>query len=98
MSVTKQAFFGCQIFDGIKRHADSALLIDADRVVDIVAENNIPDDYSKLSLAGGMIFVGFRATAGGMNDQYALGSYFFENLIHPRSDLLNAPHGVEAMV
>jgi N-acetylglucosamine-6-phosphate deacetylase len=59
MSVTKQAFFGCQIFDGIKRHADSALLIDADRVVDIVAENNIPEGYSKLSLAGGMICAGF---------------------------------------
>ena len=48
MSATKQAFYGCQIFDGVKRHTDSALLIDADQVVDIVAQKNIPDDYSKV--------------------------------------------------
>jgi N-acetylglucosamine-6-phosphate deacetylase len=59
MSATKQAFYGCQIFDGVKRHTDSALLIDADQVVDIVAQKNIPDDYSKLSLAGGLICAGF---------------------------------------
>jgi len=59
MSLTKQAIYGCQIFDGTSRHTDCALLVDAGRVAGIVAQDSIPDGYANLSLAGGMICAGF---------------------------------------
>lgn len=59
MSNTKRAYIGCQIFDGLKRHHDCALLVDASRVSAIIAGNEIPQDYEQVTLNEGLLCPGF---------------------------------------
>ena len=59
MKVTGKAYRGCQIFDGASRHNNCALLINGDRVFDIVAITDIPEDFEQIVLAEGLICPGF---------------------------------------
>jgi len=53
------AYFGCDIFDGQKRHQDSALLIDGDMVAGVVFADEIPADYHTIEQPSGLIAPGF---------------------------------------
>jgi N-acetylglucosamine-6-phosphate deacetylase len=59
MKVPAKAYRGCQIFDGTGRHNNCALLINGDRVFDIVAITDIPEDFEQIVLAEGLICPGF---------------------------------------
>jgi len=59
LSSIKTAYRGCQIFDGVDRHQDSALLVEDQRVSGIVAIGKIPPDFQQVSLAQGLISPGF---------------------------------------
>lgn len=59
MNQSKQAYMGCDIFDGVDRHEDSALLVDEGKVVGIVGQDDIPDAYGVQTLANGLITAGF---------------------------------------
>jgi N-acetylglucosamine-6-phosphate deacetylase len=59
MSSIKKAYRGCQIFDGVDRRHDCALLIDGNQVFGIVADADIPPNYEQVTLAEGLICSGF---------------------------------------
>ncbi len=59
MSDSKQAYVGCDIFDGEIRHKNSALLVAEGKVVGIVGQDDIPDAYAVHTLASGLITAGF---------------------------------------
>ncbi len=59
MSDMKQAYRGCQIFDGFERSNDCALLVDGERLTGIVANSEIPQEYKQITLAKGLICPGF---------------------------------------
>jgi hypothetical protein len=48
--------------------------------------------------AGGMIGVGRHAVAGGVDDRHTPAPRLLHHLIEPRTELLHAPHRVQAMV
>lgn len=53
------AYTGAEIFDGLKRHVNSALLIDDMHVCDILPTSDIPADCEVIELAGGLLTAGF---------------------------------------
>src|SRR5918996_734993 len=46
----------------------------------------------------GMVFVEFHATAWGVNDEDALGTRFFQEVIHARGKFAFTQHGILAVV
>ncbi|MFK8033166.1 MAG: N-acetylglucosamine-6-phosphate deacetylase [Hyphomicrobiales bacterium] len=70
-----KAFVGATIFDGHKRHEDSALLTDDGSVSKIVSIKDIPSGTETVSLSGGLLapgFVDLQVNGGGgvlLNDQ-----------------------------
>jgi N-acetylglucosamine-6-phosphate deacetylase len=55
----KQALLGSQIFCGERFYDDHALLIDDKSIVNIVDKNDIPDNFNKIELNGGILSPGF---------------------------------------
>ena len=55
----KKSFVGATIFDGFKRHLNSALIIKNNKVVEIIAEEKIDPETEQIVLAGGLITPGF---------------------------------------
>ena len=55
----KKSFVGATIFDGFKRHLNSALIINNNKVVEIIAEEKIDPETEQIVLAGGLITPGF---------------------------------------
>ena len=53
------AYTGAEIFDGHKRHRQSALLVNGAHIFDIVPEVDLPSDCKIVSLDGGLITAGF---------------------------------------
>lgn len=53
------AYTGAEIFDGFKRHVNSALLIDGMHVCDILPTSDIPADCEVIELTGGLLSAGF---------------------------------------
>ncbi len=54
-----QAFLGCTIFDGYRRHAGCALVVREGRVSEIVDERSVPSDCDGVRLDGALIAPGF---------------------------------------
>ena len=57
--IKKKSFVGATIFDGFKRHLNSALIIKNNKVVEIIAAEKIDPETEKIVLAGGLITSGF---------------------------------------
>lgn len=74
-TTSAKAFVGATIFDGYKRHENSALLTDSDLVTKIVPSDHIPKDAETVLLKGGFLVPGFvdlQVNGGGgvlLNDQ-----------------------------
>lgn len=70
-----KAFVGATIFDGHKRHENSALLTDGGKVGKIISSDDIPADVETIMLTGGLLapgFVDLQVNGGGgvlLNDQ-----------------------------
>lgn len=59
MTKDQIAYTGAEIFDGYKRHNNSALLIDGGRVSDILPSFRIPAECKVVELGGGLLTAGF---------------------------------------
>jgi N-acetylglucosamine-6-phosphate deacetylase len=57
--MTRFAIVGADIFDGERRHAGSALLIDDGRILDILSPDALPPDAEVTRLDGGLLAPGF---------------------------------------
>ena len=55
----KKSFVGATIFDGFKRHLNSALIIENKKVVEIIPEEKIDPETEQVVLAGGLLTAGF---------------------------------------
>ena len=55
----KKSFVGATIFDGFKRHLNSALIIKNSKVVEIIPEEKIDPETEQIVLAGGLLTPGF---------------------------------------
>ena len=55
----KKSFVGATIFDGFKRHLNSALIIKNNKVVEIIPEEKIDPETEQFVLAGGLLTPGF---------------------------------------
>ena len=55
----KKSFVGATIFDGFKRHLNSALIIKNNKVVEIIPEEKIDPETEQIVLAGGLLTPGF---------------------------------------
>ena len=55
----KKSFVGATIFDGFKRHLNSALIIKNSKVVEIIPEEKIDPEIEQIVLAGGLLTPGF---------------------------------------
>ena len=55
----KKSFVGATIFDGFKRHLNSALIIENKKVVEIIAEEQVDPKTEQIVLAGGLLTPGF---------------------------------------
>ena len=55
----KKSFVGATIFDGFKRHLNSALIIKNKKVVEIIPEEKIDPETEQIVLAGGLLTPGF---------------------------------------
>ena len=55
----KKSFVGATIFDGFKRHLNSALIIKNKKVVEIIPEEKIDPETEQIVLAGGLLTAGF---------------------------------------
>ena len=55
----KKSFVGATIFDGFKRHVNSALIIKNKKVVEIIPEEKIDPETEQIVLAGGLLTAGF---------------------------------------
>ena len=55
----KKSFVGATIFDGFKRHLNSALIIENKKVVEIIPEEKIDPETEQIVLAGGLLTAGF---------------------------------------
>ena len=55
----KKSFVGATIFDGFKRHLDSALIIENNKVVEIIPEEKVDSKTEQIVLAGGLLTPGF---------------------------------------
>ena len=55
----KKSFVGATIFDGFKRHLNSALIIMNNKVVEIIPEEKIDPETEQIVLAGGLLTPGF---------------------------------------
>ena len=53
------AYVGCEIFDGDKRHFDSALVVDDSRVVGIYPQQDVPEKIKTVELKHGLLVPGF---------------------------------------
>ncbi|MGH6891397.1 MAG: N-acetylglucosamine-6-phosphate deacetylase, partial [Dongiaceae bacterium] len=53
------AITGAEIFDGIKRRAQHALIIEGARILDLVRESELPADLAAQRLDGGLLAPGF---------------------------------------
>ena len=54
-----KSFVGATIFDGFKRHFNSALIIQNNKVAEIIAEENVDPKTEQIVLAGGLLTPGF---------------------------------------
>jgi len=59
MTKFRTAYTGAKIFDGFKKHVNSALLVDGAHVSDILPSSNIPTDCKVIKLDGGLLTAGF---------------------------------------
>lgn len=59
MTVSLSAFVGADIFDGHQRHAGHALIVDGERISEIVAADQVPSDAERVRLDGGLLCPGF---------------------------------------
>ena len=55
----KKSYIGATIFDGFKRHLNSALIIKKNKVVEIIAEEKVDPKTEQVVLAGGLLTPGF---------------------------------------
>ncbi len=55
----KKSFVGATIFDGFKRHLNSALIIKDSKVVEIIPEEKVDPETEQIVLAGGFLTPGF---------------------------------------
>ena len=55
----KKSFIGATIFDGFKRHFNSALIINNDKVAEIVEEHKVDPKIERIVLPGGLLVPGF---------------------------------------
>ena len=55
----KKSFVGATIFDGFKRHLNSALIIKNNKVVEIIPEEKVDPKTEQIVLAGGLLTPGF---------------------------------------
>ena len=55
----KKSFVGAIIFDGFKRHLNSALIIRNNKVVEIIPEEKVDPKTEQIVLAGGLLTPGF---------------------------------------
>ena len=55
----KKSFVGATIFDGFKRHLNSALVIKDSKVVEIIPEEKVDPETDQIVLAGGLLTPGF---------------------------------------
>ena len=55
----KKSFVGATIFDGFKRHLNSALIIRNNKVVEIIPEEKVDPKTEQIVLAGGLLTPGF---------------------------------------
>ena len=55
----KKSFVGATIFDGFKRHLNSALIIKNNKVVEIIPEEKVDSKTEQIVLAGGLLTPGF---------------------------------------
>ena len=55
----KKSFVGATIFDGFKRHLNSALIIKNSKVVEIIPEEKVDPKTEQFVLAGGLLTPGF---------------------------------------
>ena len=55
----KKSFVGATIFDGFKRHLNSALIIKDSKVVEIIPEEKVDPETEQIVLAGGLLTPGF---------------------------------------
>ncbi|MFQ5623186.1 MAG: N-acetylglucosamine-6-phosphate deacetylase [Paracoccaceae bacterium] len=78
MNGERRAFTGCEIFDGGRRHADAALLVEGGRVAGVLRDADIPGGFRKIRLDGGLIapgFVDLQVNGGGgvmLNDEQSV--------------------------
>ena len=55
----RKAFFGSEIFDGARRHKNSALLSEGGRITQIIREADIPGNYQPVDIQNGLFAPGF---------------------------------------
>lgn len=58
-SPSKKALIGAKVFTGDKFQTERAVLLDAGVIKSVVPEKDIPEEYCKQTLAGGMLVPGF---------------------------------------
>jgi N-acetylglucosamine-6-phosphate deacetylase len=66
--MTRFAIAGAEIFDGTKRRAQHAVIVDGARILDVVPESVVPSDLQVRRLDGGVLAPGFvdaQANGGG---------------------------------
>lgn len=66
--MTRFAIAGAEIFDGTKRRAQHAVIVDNARILDVVSEAEVPSDLPVRRLPGGVLAPGFidaQANGGG---------------------------------
>ncbi len=59
MTTGPTAYTGAEIFDGEKRHAGAALLVENGQVVDVVHAGDLPSKFNEVALDGGIMSAGF---------------------------------------
>ena len=57
--IRKTAYLAAKIFDGVKEHLDSALIIENSKVLKIIPQKNVKSDIEIISLDHGVISPGF---------------------------------------
>ena len=55
----KKSYIGATIFDGFKRHFNSALIVKNDKVAEIVEEHKVDPKIERIVLPGGLLVPGF---------------------------------------
>lgn len=55
----KKSYIGATIFDGFKRHFNSALIVKNDKVAEIVEEHKVDPKIERIVLPGGLVVPGF---------------------------------------